>query len=1126
MSDQQKAFKKVLDSTEKGPAAAGTLKPHAEYVRAYRTFTEGCSPKLVKPYEQSGGAANKSNAFKLATVSQQGDIKFVYATTDKTNDATQLAYVATSSGGYKTITCGQAATMTRDLAPAYSTWLKDPANKDQAGSTVEGSSGEGDGDGKTSCAVEGLGWIICPVFNVLAKMVDETYKIVEDLLAVQPLTTTGASQGLYEAWQSMRNIANAAFVVVFLIVIYTQVTGSTQGTGIFSNYGVKKLLPRIILAAILVNSSYWLCAIAIDISNILGASLKGLLSNTQGSIIGSPEFSSNFSSGESGWQGIVGPVLAFSIVGVGGYLALGSIIVLLPTVLLAILTAFLVLTLRQALIVVLVAIAPFAFVAYLLPNTQEWFKRWLDLFKTMLLMYPLIAIVFGGSALASHIIMQGRPDSWTIQLMGASVAIIPLAITPVIMKTAGGLLNRFGGIVNNPNRGPIDALRKRAEATAGRIKNNRDIRAMDRPSWRSLRGAGLRSEMKRDQIQKRRDAKYQGLAYQGSAQGYTKRAHDEEKETKRQENEFEERDIQGQLDHMGLHADIRGRLLDSEFGRKVAEDTERGRREEAHMMNNRNAYQQMYDATQNRDAMRQESENEFGRTDLGRRVAQRSKVAGGDKAITEGEHEEAYLNSPDGTQQSRGKKLVDDAVKQREGELETLYLQDEEGRQARTQQLTANKRSTDEAKAVEGQAEIGYLRSDEGAAARAETIRIDTDAQTEQLNVRNAQTGSTVGRAQAQELKRVQGAEKIIGKEAEAAYAASAIGQVQNQVEAELGLEVGKRQAIVNADAGTAFATSAQGEALTVQAAAAESSRAAADKTTEALVSELKTEKGAQLHPEYATEAQSLIDGAKQTTISGERAASASRIMSEEHDEMMYTTAADGTKIPSAAAVESGGIDDFGAQRAVAAASARGDKRFSEATDQEKSTFSSATARDLSSGLEAAIDDPSISVERVAAMAGTVTGRKDVGAKLDTLRTLAKARRDAKAAGDTAKMQRVEYAQKQAYEDLKRSGQIPFGLGETSLAALENGTLETDVMDESISRIDRKLSVEKLASLKPEEISHYADNASSLADSQLNTLKERIEALRKSDRYKDDVKPEAAREHERILQAHRDRFGG
>ena len=747
----------------------------------------------------------------------------------------------------KDLRCHEMAKMTRDNSADYKTWVKkhpEDAKKNENTAAAAGNSSSSSTDEKTSCAIDGLGWIICPVFNVLAKMVDETYTIVEDMLVVQPLTTTGASQGLYESWQAMRNIANVAFIIAFLVVIYTQITGASQGSGMFSNYGVKKLLPRIILAAILVNSSYWLCAIMIDVSNITGASLRGLLTDSQGSILASPQFSSNFSSDGGGWQGIVGPVLAFSLVGVGSYLALGSIIILLPTVLLAIVTAFLVLTLRQALIIVLVALAPFAFVAYLLPNTQEWFKRWFDLFKTMLLMYPLIAVIFGGSALASHIIMNSRPDSWTIQLMGASVAIIPLAITPVIMKTAGGLLNRFGGIVNNPNRGPIDALRKRAEATAGRIKNNRDIRAMDRPSWRSLRGAGLRSEMKRDQIQKRRDAKYQGLAYQGSAQGYTKRAHDEEKETKRQENEFEERDIQGQLDHMGLHADIRGRLLDSEFGRKVAEDTERGRREEAHMMNNRNAYQQMYDATQNRDAMRQESENEFGRTDLGRRVAQRSKVAGGDKAITEGEHEEAYLNSPDGTQQSRGKKLVDDAVKQREGELETLYLQDEEGRQARTQQLTANKRSTDEAKAVEGQAEIGYLRSDEGAAARAETIRIDTDAQTEQLNVRNAQTGSTVGRAQAQELKRVQGAEKIIGKEAEAAYAASAIGQVQNQVEAELGLEVGKRQARVNADAGTAFATSAQGEALTVQAAAAESSRAAADKTTEALVSELKTEKG------------------------------------------------------------------------------------------------------------------------------------------------------------------------------------------------------------------------------------------------------------------------------------------
>jgi hypothetical protein len=57
--------------------------------------------------------------------------------------------------------------------------------------------------------------------------------------------------------------------------------------------------------------------------------------------------------------------------------------------------------------------------------------------------------------------------------MGALMSIIPLALTPIIMKTAGGLLNRFGGIINNPNKGPFDSLRKKAEGTAGAIRDTK-----------------------------------------------------------------------------------------------------------------------------------------------------------------------------------------------------------------------------------------------------------------------------------------------------------------------------------------------------------------------------------------------------------------------------------------------------------------------------------------------------------------------------------------------------------------------------------------------------------------------------------------------------------------------------
>ncbi|MEO7904841.1 MAG: hypothetical protein ABIR91_03550, partial [Candidatus Saccharimonadales bacterium] len=119
----------------------------------------------------------------------------------------------------------------------------------------------------TSCAITGIGWLVCSVTNFLATGMDWVFDALSGFVEVQALSTDGNST-MHRVWNIMRGFANVAFVIAFLIIIYSQLTSVGM-----SNYGIKKLLPRIIIAAILVNVSYWICAIAIDLSNILGYSL-------------------------------------------------------------------------------------------------------------------------------------------------------------------------------------------------------------------------------------------------------------------------------------------------------------------------------------------------------------------------------------------------------------------------------------------------------------------------------------------------------------------------------------------------------------------------------------------------------------------------------------------------------------------------------------------------------------------------------------------------------------------------------------------------------------------------------------------------------------------------------------
>ena len=319
------------------------------------------------------------------------------------------------------------------------------------------------GKGGTSCNIPGIGWIICPVSNFLAKAMDWIFNVLAGFLRVEPLKTT-QDDALFTAWSVMRNFANVAFVIAFLVLIYSQVTN----LGI-SNYGIKKLLPRLIIAAILVNISYWICAIAVDASNIMGYSLQNILMNIRENMTGASN------SDVISWESLTGAALGTGTLATAGFLKLatigslsGAIYMLLPIlvgVLIAALVALLIMAARQALIVILIMIAPLAFVAYLLPNTEKYFEKWRGIFTTMLMLFPVFAVIFGGSQIAGAAILQNA-SSVIMVILGMATQVAPLVVLPFLLKFSGSLLGRVAGIANDKTKGLIDQTRQMAQDKA------------------------------------------------------------------------------------------------------------------------------------------------------------------------------------------------------------------------------------------------------------------------------------------------------------------------------------------------------------------------------------------------------------------------------------------------------------------------------------------------------------------------------------------------------------------------------------------------------------------------------------------------------------------------------------
>lgn len=602
----------------------------------------------------------------------------------------------------------------------------------------------------TTCAVEGVGWIICPVLTFMAKIVDQVYDVVASWLTVSPVTSSNES--LYNAWGVMRNIANVCFVICFLVVIYSQITGF----GV-SNYGIKKILPRIVIAAIFVNISFWVCAIAVDVSNIAGSGAYGLFGSdafTKG--INDSSFS-GFSTGDGGggWIGVTAAILGTAAI---LYLALPALIIALPAALLAIVAVFIVLALRQVLIILLIVVSPLAFVALLLPNTEKLFKKWRELFQTLLLMYPIISVIFGVSALASSIVMtsakeaDGDGSKLTIQLMGALITILPLAITPVIMKSAGGVLNRVGAFVNNPNRGPVDALRKRAEGVAGRMRNNRDMRALatgadgsyNRRGF-SFRRAGIRGDQKNKNVQRQRDAVVDQFAHSDSKleQSLKRAVHAEESAA-----EIKEATIaNAKLERLELPGDAgnavqqqRQRAFNATRNLQNVEKTEENNFDAEHNLSNPDQYDALNrskDRSQNAQLI---NDTRYAGSDIGRSMAQTRKTTEGQLNQYKLEQDRTYAQSDIGQRQAETKLATQGEIDIQHDLDKLSFSSSGVGRtQAQDKRVV-----TGEQKKVDSKAELTFEQSNTG-----ERLAIENQAIEDQVGAAKAETGAIVSELRA-----------------------------------------------------------------------------------------------------------------------------------------------------------------------------------------------------------------------------------------------------------------------------------------------------------------------------------------------------------------------------------------
>lgn len=362
-----------------------------------------------------------------------------------------------------------------------------------------------------------IGFFTCPLAESMSNFLKTVYDVFSGFfLNIGPEVFNGNKQGtsgyaIHKAWNSFRNIANIMIVAALLIVILSQISG----IGI-SNYGIKKSLPKIVIAALLVNLSYIICQGAIDISNIFGHRIgdifEQMLANSGGPISSSTYTGSNIATLIFILIGVIVAIIKF------GSKIWVALILLLLVAAVAMFIMLAVSVIRQALCILLVVVSPVALCCYMIPGTKSIFNRWFGMFKGVLVAYPMTTLVVYGSSYASSVLLKAWGFSssgisafhgsnflatFFHSIAGLLIVVVPYFFIPkIIMKSLGALNGMMTGIGNAMIKNTKGAVR--GSAFAQRQNDKQEFR-------KNLRGAGLHYNKKTGAVENRRKTGGKGV---------------------------------------------------------------------------------------------------------------------------------------------------------------------------------------------------------------------------------------------------------------------------------------------------------------------------------------------------------------------------------------------------------------------------------------------------------------------------------------------------------------------------------------------------------------------------------------------------------------------------------------
>ncbi|MDO8444147.1 MAG: hypothetical protein Q7S80_01420, partial [bacterium] len=313
-----------------------------------------------------------------------------------------------------------------------------------------------------------------------------------------------------QIWKQLLNVVNSLVVLVLIVVAFAEMLRININT-----YGVKKILPTLILAIIAANFSFMFCRLIIDVANVSITFVKCIGDPTGCSAtLTTTTSQSPVLAGKAGLVQL--PDFAWKSISESLLGSLMQNIILFIEAVLLLCLAFLFIV-RNWVLYALVIFSPVMFMAMVLPQTKKYFNQW----WTMLIQWafmPLISFIFIALANRFAGVIPAAGGVLDTIMIPVFVAVCLYAAITMPFKLGGPVMQSFykgTGAKWGVNKGGQQFREKVINKNLDYLKSKGYNKVLEQASKQGPIGALVRRGLKRNADIELEKRKTEGLINQG-----------------------------------------------------------------------------------------------------------------------------------------------------------------------------------------------------------------------------------------------------------------------------------------------------------------------------------------------------------------------------------------------------------------------------------------------------------------------------------------------------------------------------------------------------------------------------------------------------------------------------------